>query len=56
MMRKEVTSVDDRVSQSFVRIIYADLCAYTPSDAFIRPCFHLGEVLEIVLDTIVAVF
>ena len=53
-MRSDVASVDDGVTKSLVGVIYAHLGAQTPSLAFLGPGSHLGKVLQIVLDTVVA--
>lgn len=55
MMREEVASVDDGVSEGFVWVIHADLCTNTPPDALIGSSLHFSEVLEIIFDTVVPV-
>ena len=52
---KKVASVDDGITKCLVGIVDAHLGTNAPSDTFLRASLHFGEMLEIVLDTIVPV-
>ena len=55
MVGQEVRAVDDRIAQRLVRVIDAQLGTETPTRALRRALGHLLEVLEVVLDRVVAV-
>ena len=55
MVRQKVASVDDWIAEGLVGVINAHLGTNAPSDTFLRASLHFGEMLEIVLDTIVPV-
>ena len=54
VVREWVTAVDDRIAQRLVRVIDAQLGTETPACALGRALGHLLEVLEVVLDRVVA--
>lgn len=54
VMRKGVASVDDRVAHGLVVVIDADFSTNAPSLTFRRSSLHLSEVLQIVIDAIIA--
>lgn len=54
MVGEEIAPVDDRVPKGFVGVVYTDLRTDTPSNALIRSRLHLGEMLQIVFDAILA--
>jgi hypothetical protein len=55
VMRQEVASVDNRVTEGFVWIINADLGTDAPANTFSTTCFHLIEVSEIIFDSVLSV-
>ena len=54
MMRQSIAPIDNRVAHGLVVVIDTDFGTDAPSLAFSRTSFHLGEVLQIVFDAIVA--
>ena len=53
-MGEQVRPVDNRITESLVGIIHAHLGAQTPTNAFLGSLGHLLEVLEVVLDAVIA--
>lgn len=55
VVRQKVHSVDDRVTQSLVRVVHAHLGPNAPSLALRGTSLHLSEVLQIIFDAVVSV-
>ena len=54
VVRRQVRPVDDRIPKRLVGVVDAQLCTKTPAGALRGPLGHLLEVLEVVLDSVVA--
>jgi len=55
MVRGEIASVNNWISESFVRIVNTDLRSETPQLAIRCPSFHRFKVAQVVFNTVVSV-
>lgn len=56
MVGNQVAPVDDGVAESLVRVVDAHLGTDAPPKALLGALLHLLEMLQVVLDTVIAVF
>jgi hypothetical protein len=54
VMRDQVASVNDGVTESFVLIVHANFRADTPSQTLWRSGLHLLKVPQVVLDRVIS--